>query len=156
MRWIDRQPDRVIQWKYILSARTKFVGARTSTHRAPEKPRVGARALLVGAQQTQRLFTEEAGELGLTRGTCFVACCLELAAVALLLLWFRWCVLKAAGFLLFVFCYCFSTSDAHALRKAYRYAAGSLASFISLLLFSRRNPTRQREIPIFIQSTTVL
>ena len=36
--------------------------------------------------------TEEAGELGRTRGTCFVAHRLELAAVAVTLLWFWWCV----------------------------------------------------------------
>ena len=39
----------------------------------------------------------EAGEYGLTRGTCFVACCLEVVAVAGLL-WISWCVRGAAGF----------------------------------------------------------
>ena len=39
----------------------------------------------------------EAGEYGLTRGTCFVASCLEVVAVAELL-WISWCVLGAAGF----------------------------------------------------------
>ena len=39
----------------------------------------------------------EAGEYGLTRGTCFVARRLELVAVAGLL-WISWCVLGAAGF----------------------------------------------------------
>ena len=39
----------------------------------------------------------EAGEYGLTRGTCFVACRLEVVTVAGLL-WISWCVLGAAGF----------------------------------------------------------
>ena len=39
----------------------------------------------------------EAGEYGLTRGTCFVACRLEVVAVAGLL-WISWCVLGAAFF----------------------------------------------------------
>ena len=38
----------------------------------------------------------EAGEDGLTRGTCFVARRLEVVAVAGLL-WISWCVLGAAG-----------------------------------------------------------
>ena len=44
----------------------------------------------------------EAGEYGLARGTCFLACRLELHAVAGLL-WISWCVLGGAGF----FCFCF-------------------------------------------------
>ena len=47
----------------------------------------------------------EAGEYGLTRGTCFVARRLELVAVAGLL-WLSWCVLGGAdffGFLFFIF-----------------------------------------------------
>ena len=39
----------------------------------------------------------EAGEYGLTRGTCFVARRLEVVAVAGLR-WISWCVLGAAGF----------------------------------------------------------
>ena len=42
----------------------------------------------------------EAGEYGLTRGTCFVARRLEMVAVAGLL-WISWCVLGAAGFRVF-------------------------------------------------------
>ena len=38
----------------------------------------------------------EAGEYGLARGTCFLACRLELHAVAGLL-WISWCVLGGAG-----------------------------------------------------------
>ena len=38
----------------------------------------------------------EAGEYGLTRGTCFVASRLEVVAVAVLL-WILWGVLGAAG-----------------------------------------------------------
>ena len=46
----------------------------------------------------------EAGEYGLTHGTCFVASRLEVVAVAGLL-WISWCVLGAAGFIscLFLF-----------------------------------------------------
>ena len=39
----------------------------------------------------------EAGEYGLMHGTCFVACRLELDAVAGLL-WISWCVLSGADF----------------------------------------------------------
>ena len=39
----------------------------------------------------------KAGEYGLMRGTCFVACRLELDAVAELL-WMSWCVLGGADF----------------------------------------------------------
>ena len=39
----------------------------------------------------------EAGEYGLTRGTCFVARCLEVVAVAGLM-WVSWCVFGGAGF----------------------------------------------------------
>ena len=42
----------------------------------------------------------EAGEYGLTRGTCFVARRIEVVAVAGML-WISWCVLGAAGFLVF-------------------------------------------------------
>ena len=42
----------------------------------------------------------EAGEYGLTFGTCFVARRLEVVAVARLL-WISWCVLSAAGFRVF-------------------------------------------------------
>ena len=44
----------------------------------------------------------EACEYGLTRGTCFVARCLEVVAIAGLL-WIAWCVLGAAGFISCVF-----------------------------------------------------
>ena len=39
----------------------------------------------------------EAGEYGLTRGTCFFARCLEVVAVAGLL-WISWCVLGGTDF----------------------------------------------------------
>ena len=45
------------------------------------------------------LGSMEAGQYGLTRGTCFVARRLELVAVAGLL-WISWCVLGGAGFVL--------------------------------------------------------
>ena len=44
----------------------------------------------------------EADEYGLTRGTCFVACRIEVVAVAGLL-WISRCVLGAAGFRIFFF-----------------------------------------------------
>ena len=44
----------------------------------------------------------EANESGLTRGTCFVACRLEVVAVAGLL-WISWSVLGSAGFFLCFF-----------------------------------------------------
>ena len=44
----------------------------------------------------------EADEQGLTRGTCFVARCLEVVAVARLL-WISWCVLGGADFFVFFF-----------------------------------------------------
>ena len=44
----------------------------------------------------------EAGEYWLTRGTCLVACRLEVVVVAGLL-WMSWCVLGAAGFRFFYF-----------------------------------------------------
>ena len=47
----------------------------------------------------------EAGEHGLTRGTCIVTCRLVVVAVAGLLL-ISWCVLGAPGFLIFVFFAC--------------------------------------------------
>ena len=52
----------------------------------------------------------EAGEYGLTRGTCFVARRLEVVAVAGLP-WISWCVLGAAGFRFFSF----FASNAHGL-----------------------------------------
>ena len=58
----------------------------------------------------------EAGEYGLTRGTCFVARRLEVVAVAGLL-WTSWCVLSGADFFL---CECFrffSSSNAHGLLQ---------------------------------------
>ena len=50
----------------------------------------------------------EAGEYGLTRGTCFVACRLEVVAVAGLP-WVSWCVLGGADF--FVFCFSSNAYD---------------------------------------------
>ena len=44
----------------------------------------------------------EAGEYALTRGTCFLACPLELVAVAGLL-WLSWCVLGGVDFFAFLF-----------------------------------------------------
>ena len=49
----------------------------------------------------------EAGEYGLTRGTCFVARRLEVVAVAGLL-WNSWCVWGGADFLVFFFPFFFA------------------------------------------------
>ena len=54
----------------------------------------------------------EAGEYGLTDGTCFVARRLEFVAVAGLL-WISWCVLGGAGF----FSLFFFPSNAHGLLQ---------------------------------------
>ena len=58
---------------------------------------------------------EEAGEHGLTRGTCFVARRLEVVAVAGLR-WILWCVLGAAAFLL-LFVFVFFRLNAHGLLQ---------------------------------------
>ena len=58
----------------------------------------------------------EAGEYGLTRGTCFAACRLEVVAVAGLL-WISWCVLGAADFFVFSFFFRFFSSNAHGLLQ---------------------------------------
>ena len=55
----------------------------------------------------------EAGEYGLTRGTCFVARRLKVIAVAGLL-WISWCVLGSAGFRVF---FSFFSSSAHGLLQ---------------------------------------
>ena len=65
----------------------------------------------------------EAGEYGLTRGTCFVARRLEVVAVAGLL-WVSWCIWGAAGFRFFFF------PNAHGPL----HVIGRLASFTSLLV----------------------
>ena len=57
----------------------------------------------------------EAREYGLTRGTCFLACRLELDAVAGLL-WISWCVLGGADFSFFFLRFFFS-SNAHGLLQ---------------------------------------
>ena len=57
----------------------------------------------------------EAGEYGLTRGTCFLACGLELDAVAGLL-WISWCVLGGADYFVLFFFDLFS-SNAHSLLQ---------------------------------------
>ena len=56
----------------------------------------------------------EAGEYGLTRWTSFLACRLELNAVAGLL-WISLCVLGGADFFFVFFVFCFS-SNAHGLQ----------------------------------------
>ena len=60
----------------------------------------------------------EAGEYGLTRGTCFVARRLEVVAVAGLL-WISLCVLGGAIFfvVLFLFSILFFSSNAHGLLQ---------------------------------------
>ena len=57
----------------------------------------------------------EAGEYGLTRGTCFVARRLEVVAVAGLL-WISWCVLSGVDFFP-CFLFDFFSSNAHSLLQ---------------------------------------
>ena len=75
----------------------------------------------------------EAGECGLTRGTCFAARHLELVAVAGLL-WISWCVLGGAEIFVFFFVSIFFSSNAHGLLLQVR---GHLASFTSLLVIRK-------------------
>ena len=73
----------------------------------------------------------EAGQYGLTRGACFLACHLELEAVPGLL-WISWCVSGGADFLGFFFDFFFffeRTRPAASTRPP-------LVSFTSLLVFS--------------------
>ena len=70
----------------------------------------------------------KAGEYGLTRGTRFVARCLEVVAVAGLM-WVSWCACGGARFFLFRFFFFFS-SNAHGLLQV----RGHLALFTSLLV----------------------
>ena len=56
----------------------------------------------------------EAGQYGLRRGTCFLACSLELDAVAGLL-WISWCFLGGADFFPVFFFSIFFSSNAHGL-----------------------------------------
>ena len=74
--------------------------------------------------------SREAGEYRLTRGTCFVARCLEVVAVAGLLR-ISWCVRGAAGVRSF---FSFFSSNAHGLQQV----RGRLASFASLLVLYTR------------------
>ena len=57
----------------------------------------------------------EAGEYGVARGTCFVALCLEVFAVAGLM-WISWCVVDGAGFFS-VFFFSIFSSNAHGLLQ---------------------------------------
>ena len=68
----------------------------------------------------------EAGEYGLTRGTCFVARRFEVVAIAGLL-WISRCVLGAAGFRVF---FSFFSPNAQGLLQV----CGRLASFTSVLV----------------------
>ena len=68
----------------------------------------------------------EAGEYGLTRGTCFFARRLELVAVAGLL-WLTWCVLGAAGFRVF----CFSIIFGGTHTACCKYEAASCLIYLS-------------------------
>ena len=70
----------------------------------------------------------EAGEYGLTRGTRFVASCLEVVAVAGLM-WVSWCVSGGAGFFR-VFFLVFFSSNAHGLLQV----RGRFVPFTSLLV----------------------
>ena len=83
----------------------------------------------------------EAGEYGLTRGTCFFARCLEVVAVAGLL-WLSWCVFGGAGFFsLFIFFRFFFSSNAYGLLQV----RGHLASYTSLLVIRPFFAFRQKK-----------
>ena len=58
----------------------------------------------------------EAGDHGLTRGTCFLACRFELDALAGVL-WISWCVSGRADFSVFFFLRFFFSSNAHGLLQ---------------------------------------
>ena len=77
----------------------------------------------------------EAGEYGLTRGTCFVVCCLEVVAVAGLL-FISWCVLGGADFFVLIFFDFF-------LFERTRYAASMRPPCLTYL--STSNEARPRE-----------
>ena len=84
----------------------------------------------------------EAGQYGLTRVTCFLACRLELDAVAGLL-WISWCVLGGgADFCVFFFLRCFfffeRTRPAASMRPP-------LASFTSLLVMRQGRESEATE-----------
>ena len=83
----------------------------------------------------------EAREYGLTRGTCFVACHLEVVLVAGLL-WISWCVLGAAGFFRVFFPPFFFSSNAHDLLQV----RGHLASFTSLLVIRQGRGSEATEV----------
>ena len=68
----------------------------------------------------------EAGEYGLRRGTCFLACGPELDAITGLL-WISWCVLGGADFSSVIFFFFQRTRPAASMRPP-------LASFTSLLV----------------------
>ena len=84
----------------------------------------------------------EAGEYRLTRGTCFLACRLELDAVAGLLL-ISWCVLGGADF----FFRFFFSSNAHGLLQV-----GHLASFTSLLVMRQGRGSQATEDVFCLQA----
>ena len=69
---------------------------------------------------TRPIFTNpgsmEAEEYGLTGGTCFLACRLEVDAVAGLL-WISWCVLGGADFFSVIFFRFFFPSNGHGLLQ---------------------------------------
>ena len=62
------------------------------------------------------LVSMEAGDYGLTRGTCFLACRLVLDAVAGLL-WISWCVSGGTDFSVCIFFSIFFSSNAHGLLQ---------------------------------------
>ena len=89
----------------------------------------------------------EAGEYGLTRVMCFLACRLGLDAVAGLL-WISWCVLGGADFSVFFFFRFFffeRTRPAASMRPP-------LASFISLLVMRQGRGSEANEAVFFFQA----
>ena len=87
----------------------------------------------------------KAGAYGLTRGTCFLACRLELDAVAELL-WLSWCVLGGADFFPCSFFSIFFSSNAHGLLQ-YKATLTHLPLYWYCLLYTSPSPrdrTRSR------------
>ena len=78
----------------------------------------------------------EAGNNKLTRGTCFLACRLELNAVAWLL-WISWCVSGGMVYFVCIFLSIFFSSNAHGLLQ--------VLGIIWLITLSTSNETRSRE-----------
>ena len=89
---------------HLRITRIQSCGCRRCLRLSPNRPQgiCGTSVVFTDCETCTRSISTnpgsmEAGEYGLTRGTCSVTCRLEVAAVAELL-WISWHVLVAAGF----------------------------------------------------------